>query len=90
VQGLQEICEARRPFDWELSGIEGLVPSHFEKLAGRRRLPPGLVGARFTSRHVCEVLRKSALSVIAGHFDRAETKVRPRTGRCETISSGLI
>jgi hypothetical protein len=66
------------------------VPSHFEKLAGHRRLPPGLEGPRFTSRHVCEVLRKSALTVIAEHVDRAETKVRPRTGRCETISSELI
>ena len=34
------------------------MPSHFEKLAGHRRLPLGLVGARFMSRHVCEVLRK--------------------------------
>jgi hypothetical protein len=66
------------------------VPSHFEKLAGHRRLPPELVGASFTSRHVCEVLRKSALTVIAGHFDRAETKVRPRMGRRDTISSELI
>jgi hypothetical protein len=66
------------------------VPSHFEKLAGHGRLPRGLVGARFTSRHPCEVLRKSAMTVIAGRFDRAETKVRPRTGRYETISSELI
>jgi hypothetical protein len=66
------------------------VPSHFEKLAGHGRLPPGLVGARFASSYVCEVLRKSALTVIAGHFDRAETKVQPRTARCETISSELI
>ena len=56
------------------------MPSHFEQLAGHGRLPPGLMGARFKSRHVCEVLRKSALTVIAGHFDRAETKVAAPDG----------
>jgi hypothetical protein len=38
------------------------VPNHFEKLAGHMRLPSRLVGARFMSRHVCEVLRKSAVT----------------------------
>jgi hypothetical protein len=59
------------------------MPSHFEKLAGHRRLPPGLVGARFTSRHVCEVLRKSALTFLAGHLtsEIRATLVRTATGK---------
>jgi hypothetical protein len=70
------------------AGLEELVPSHFEKLAGRRRSPHGFI--RDSWERASRRDRYAKFSVITGHFDRAETEVRPRTGPCETISSELI
>jgi hypothetical protein len=70
------------------AGLEGLVPKLLRETRGPQAAPSGFI--RDSWERASRRDRYAKFSVITGHFDRAETKVRPRTGPCETISSELI
>ena len=78
MQVLQEICEARRPFDWDCAGLEGAGAKPLRETRGPQAAPSGFI--RDSWERASRRDRYAKFSVIAGYFDRAETKVRPPDG----------